>query len=186
MPTARRYLLAFLFLVSRGGEAQAPEIAPTEEQAAQLRKLIAGSQRLPLEAKKLMIQAPSSDWTTDYVSSVAAGRNGITWVLHRNLKVDPVLAIDANGRILRCWGRGLYTNPHSIRIGPDGNVWTVDSGSSVVLKFTPEGKQLLRFEIGEIPAKAGAFRGAADIAFGPRGELLIADGYGNARVLKYD
>ena len=190
MPIARRYLrghlLAVLFLVSRAAEAQAPVIAPTEAQAEQLRKLIAASPRMPLEAKKLMIQAPSSDWTTDYVSSVAAGRNGITWVLHRNLKVDPVLAIDANGRILRSWGRGLYTNPHSIRIGPDGNVWTVDSGSSVVMKFTPEGKQLLRFEIGEIPAKTGSFRGAADIAFGPRGELFIADGYGNARVLKYD
>ena len=81
MLTARPYLLAFLFLVSRAVQAQAPVIAPTEEQAAQLRKLIADSQRLPLDPKKLMIQAPSSDWTTGYVSSVAADRNGITWVL---------------------------------------------------------------------------------------------------------
>ena len=182
----RRFFLSFLFLLSARANAQAPVIPVTEEQAQELRKLIAGSQRMPLEAKTLMIQPPSADWTTDYVSSVAAGRNGITWVLHRNLKVDPVLAVDADGRIRRSWGRGLYTNPHSIRVGPDGNVWTVDSGSSVVLKFSPEGKQLLRFEIGEIPASARGSRGAADIGFGPRGELFIADGYGNARVLKYD
>jgi sugar lactone lactonase YvrE len=159
--------------------------AQTEEQAIALRTLISKSPRSTLQSTPLAIQPPSLDWTTDYVSSAAVGRDGTVYVLHRNLKVDPVVAIDSKGRIVRSWGRGLYTNPHSVRIDPEGNVWTVDSGSSVVLKFSPEGKQLLRFEIGELPQSSRGTRGAADIAFAS-GRVFIADGYGNARVLEYD
>ncbi|MGH9719855.1 MAG: hypothetical protein ACRD8O_06555, partial [Bryobacteraceae bacterium] len=178
--------LASTLLIVWSAAAQAPAPPPTEAEAAELNSLIKASPRAALNSTPLPIQAPSPDWTTDYISSVAVGRDGVTYVLHRNPKVDPVLAIDSGGRILRSWGRGLYANPHSIRIDPDGNLWTVDSGSSVVLKFSPEGKQLLRFEIGEIPqSQRGGTRGAADIAFaGAR--IFIADGYGNARVVEYD
>jgi streptogramin lyase len=178
--------ITYLLICLATAFAQAPAPAPTEAEAARLRDLIANSPRLPLQSTPLAIQAPAPGWTTDYISSVAVGRDGITYVLHRNLKVDPVLAIDRNGRIVRSWGSGLYNNPHSIRIDPDGNLWTVDSGSSVVLKFSSEGKQLLRFEVGEIPQSQRGTRGAADIAFAPGGRIFIADGYGNARVLEYD
>jgi DNA-binding beta-propeller fold protein YncE len=167
------------------GQSPPPPPPATGEQAKQLRDLIGGSPALPLELKPLAIQPPSPDWSTDYVSSVAIARDGTIYVLHRGLKHDPVLAVDRSGRILRSWGRGLYKIPHSIRVDPDGNVWTVDSGSSVVLKFTPEGKQLLRIDVGELPDRQSEFRGTADITFA-RGRLYIADGYGNARVLVYD
>ena len=159
---------------------------PTEEQAQELRKLIAESRKLWIQPTPLTIQPLTKDWTTDYVSSVAADRGGLVYVLHRNLNVDPVLAVDKTGRIVRSWGRGLYKNPHSIRIDARGNIWTVDSGSSVVLKFSPEGKQLLRIDVGEIPQPARGSRGTADIAFHPGGDVFIADGYGNARVLRYN
>ena len=165
--------------------AQAPAPPATEEQAAELRELIAKSPRSPLQPKPLQVLLPSPDWDTDYVSSVAVGRNGLVYLLHRNPKFDPVVAVDKNGKIVRSWGYGLYKNPHSIRLDPDGNIWTVDSGSSVVLKFTPEGKQLLRFEVGDLPQSARGARGAADIAF-DRGRIFIADGYGNARVVEVD
>lgn len=174
------------FLVVVTLVAQAPAPPATDAQAEQLRTLISSSPRLRLQPAPILIQAPAAEWTTDYVSSIAAGRDGTLYVLHRNLKIDPVVAIDRQGRILRSWGGGLYTNPHSIRIDPEGNVWTVDSGSSVILKFSPQGKQLLRFEVGELPEGARGFRGTSDIAFGPGGRLFIADGYGNARVLEYD
>jgi DNA-binding beta-propeller fold protein YncE len=80
----------------------------------------------------------------------------------------------------------MFTIPHSIRLDPEGNVWTVDSGSSVVFKFSPQGKLLLRIDVGELPEGRRGARGTADIAFGPGGRLFIADGYGNARILEYD
>jgi streptogramin lyase len=165
--------------------AQAPAPPATEEQAAALRNVIAKAPRSPFQPAPLQVQLPAPDWDTDYVSSVAVGRNGLVYLLHRNAKLDPIVALDKNGKIVRSWGRGLYTNPHSIRLDPDGNIWTVDSGSSVVLKFTPEGKQLLRFEVGDLPQSARGSRGASDIAF-DRGRIFIGDGYGNARVVEVD
>jgi hypothetical protein len=164
---------------------QAPAPPATEEQAAALRELIATSPHLPRKAAPLMVQVPSPDWDSDYISAVAVGRNGLVYLIHRNPKLDPVVALDKNGKIVRSWGRGLYTNPHGIRLDPDGNIWTVDSGSSVVLKYTPEGKQLLRFEVGDLPQSARGARGAADIAFA-NGRIFIADGYGNSRVVEVD
>jgi streptogramin lyase len=179
-----RYALLLISTLQAAPQASAPPAVA--EQTAQLRALIGNSPRLTLQKTVVSIQPPSPDWTTDYVSSVAVSRDGTFYVLHRNLNVDPVLAVDKTGKIVRSWGRGLYTNPHSIRVDPEGNIWTVDSGSSVVLKFSPAGTQLLRFEIGEVPQARGASRGAIDIAFASGGRLFIADGYRNARVLEYD
>jgi DNA-binding beta-propeller fold protein YncE len=124
------------------------------------------------------------------VSSVAADRNGIIYVLQRGDKLDPVIAVDREGRLLRSWGRGMFTVPHSIRLDADGNIWTVDAGSSVVLKFSPRGEKLQEIDVGEVaPADRCAFPtlcGTTDIAFGPNGRLFISDGYGNARILEYN
>jgi len=97
--------------------------------------------------------------------------------------------VDKQGRIVRSWGKGMFTVPHSIRIDADGNIWTVDAGSSVILKFSPEGKKLQEIDVGEVATGNGcAFPtlcGTTDIAFAPGGRLYVSDGYGNARVLEY-
>ena len=58
--------------------------------------------------------------------------------------------LKTKGDVIASWGKGMYVIPHSIRIDPQGNVWTTDANTSKVFKYTPEGKQLLTFEIGEI------------------------------------
>ena len=180
-------LVLLSILVADGAAAyQGPAPPATEEQATALRDLIAKSPRAMRQGQPLEIQLPTPGWNTDYISSTASSGDGTVYVLHRNPNFDPVAAIDGRGRIVRSWGKGLYANPHSIRIDSGGNIWTVDSGSSVVLKFTPQGQQLLRFEIGDLPGGGRGTRGAADIAFAGGGRLFVADGYGNARVLEYD
>ncbi len=139
--------------------------------------------QVPLSAK--MANAAS----LGTVSSVAADRSGTIYILQRGDKLDPVIAIDPDGRVLRSWGKGMFTVPHSIRVDADGNLWTVDAGSSVILRFSPEGKKLQQIDVGEVaPAEKCAFPtlcGTTDIAFGPNGRLFISDGYGNARILEY-
>jgi len=116
------------------------------------------------------------------VSWLALDKQGLIYELQRGDKADPVLVLDRTGKVVRSWGRGAYKVPHSIRIDPDGNVWTVDAGSSTVIKYSPTGEKLLTIEVGEQPVGKG---GTSDIAFGPAGHLFITDGYGNARVLEY-
>lgn len=166
--------------------AQSPPVPPTAEEANRLTALIRASRRLPWTASPLAIQAKTKGWNSDYISSVAAARSGEVYLLHRNLGEDSVVVLDAKGAVVRSWGKGMFTIPHSIRLDPEGNVWTVDSGSSVVFKFSPQGKLQLRIDVGELPEGRRGARGTADIAFGPGGRLFIADGYGNARILEYD
>ena len=118
-------------------------------------------------------------------SSVAVDSKGLIYILQRGSDADPVIVVDRQGRIVRSWGRGLYKIPHSIRIDGDGSVWTVDAGSSMVYKFSPDGKQLLEINVGGLPASPrSVFCGTTDIAFA-RDRILIADGYANARIVEY-
>ncbi len=161
----------------------------TDAQAAsntvELLKRIEDAPRLDFTRGELPLKPPNAAWAVEMVSSVAAGPEGITYVLQRGPDADPVLAVDRQGRIQRSWGAGLYMIPHSIRVDPSGNVWTVDAGSSHIYQFSPQGEQLLHIDVGEMPDKKSPFRGATDIAFAANGNLLVADGYGNARILEY-
>jgi|GEM_PF-188679 len=135
---------------------------------------------LPLKQIHLPVQAELG-----FPSSVAAASNGEIYLLQRGLSADPIVVINREGKVLRQWGKGLFEIPHSIRLAPDGHVWTVDAASSRILKFTPQGKLLLTINVGEQPQTKSTFNGTADIAFAANGHLFIADGYGNARVLEY-
>lgn len=157
-----------------------------EAQATDLRALVEKASKSTLARTQVKLQPPAAGWEIGYPSAVTMDNAGTVYVLHRGEKADPVLAVDRDGRILRSWGKGLYKIPHSIRIDPQGNIWTVDSGSSMVLKFSPQGEKLMEIPVGEQPAGRGATNGTSDIAFGPNGRIYISDGYGNARVLEYN
>src|SRR5579872_6210468 len=102
--------------------------------------------KLPLEDVPLAPRMANAA-SLGIVSSVAADRNGVIYILQRGDKADPVIALDKQGKILRSWGKGMYASPHSIRIDPQGNVWTVDAGNSVILKFTAEGRKLQEIHV---------------------------------------
>lgn len=154
-----------------------------QQKSADFRALMQRSPKLPLKLTELKLQ-PALE--LDFSSSVAVDAKGHIYLLQRGDKADPVIVVNQQGRVLRSWGKGLYTIPHSIRIDPEGNVWTTDAAASVVYKFTPEGRTLLKIEVGGLPESKSAFRGTTDIAFAPGGRVFIADGYGNARILEYD
>lgn len=120
-----------------------------------------------------------------FISSIAVdSKNGLTYLLQRGPDFDPVVVVDGAGHVVRSWGKGMFQTPHSVRLDPEGYVWTVDSQSSNVLKFDAAGKLLMKIEVGGQPDPTKT-TGTADIAFGPEGHLFIADGYGNARILEY-
>ncbi len=165
--------------------AQTPDSAALVAQAAELRSLIAHAPRLDVERIPFKIQPPGAAWEIGFPSSVAMDKNGEIYVLQRGEKADPVLVLDRGGRVLRSWGKGMFTIPHSIRIDPAGNIWTVDAASSMVYKFTSKGMKLMEIAVGGQPAAKTGFNGTTDIAFASNGHLFISDGYGNARVLEY-
>jgi NHL repeat-containing protein len=176
------------FLLCSSIRAQNAGDANLAARATELRALLQQTPQLPVTGNPFAVQMPS-DSSMGTVSSVAADRKGVIYILQRGEKADPVIAVDQRGRVLRSWGKGMYKVPHSIRVDPDGNLWTVDAGSSMLLKFTPEGKKLQEISVGEVATGSDcAFPnlcGTTDVTFVPNGRLFISDGYGNGRILEY-
>jgi sugar lactone lactonase YvrE len=174
-------------LLGQGGSTLTPVgTEARDDGAAKLQTLIEASPKLLLEPTDLLIKLPKGQ-ELGMVSWLARdAKTGVTWLIHRGDKADPVIAVDKEGRVLHSFGKGLYTIPHAIRLDPEGNVWTVDAGSSTVIKFSPKGKKLLEIDVGgQMEPSLSAFRGATDIAFAPKGRIFISDGYANARILEY-
>ena len=161
------------------------ERARMDAQNAALRETLQTAPKLPLQPGPITAKPPQPEWAMGMVSWVATDRKGLVYLLQRGDKADPVVVIDRDGKVVRSWGKGLYTTPHAIRIDPQGNVWTTDAATSMVYKFSPEGKTLLTIEIGGQPSPCGGFCSTTDIAFAADGHLFIADGYRNARILEY-
>lgn len=165
-----------------------------------LRGMVHSAPTLPLEAAELSVQPASSGRLLGNVSWIAADRSGLIYLFQRGDAVDPIVVVDRDGHVVRSWGKGMYIKAHAIRIDPQGNIWTVDAATSMVRKYTPEGRLLMQIDVGgrppvcmdqqtipesERPTGANNFCGATDVAFAPNGHVFVTDGYANNRVLEY-
>jgi hypothetical protein len=96
-------------------------------------------------------------------------------------------AYDAKGNLVQSLGDGRFSHPHGLRVDSDDNLWTIDDGNHLVLKLNPAGNVLL--VLGRINTGTEAnwlFHKPADVAFARNGDIYVADGYGNSRVVKFD
>jgi hypothetical protein len=106
-----------------------------------------------------------------------------------------------DGAFIREIGKDLYgfSFAHTVQIDKQGNIWTSDEGTNMVVKFNPAGRVLLvlgrRDEAVEearapgspMPApRWGAFNRPTDVTWDLDGNIFIADGYNNSRVVKLD
>ena len=100
---------------------------------------------------------------------------------------------------IRDRGEGIFTNPHGIYIGPDDRVYCADNFDHTVRIFDNGGRLLQTlgevnepsdtgFVAGKTPVQksAGPFNRVTNVALSKLGELYVSDGYGNARVHKFD
>jgi len=124
-------------------------------------------------------------------SAVDIDIRGNVYVIQR--KSPPVLCFDSSGKFLRSWGTSLIgrdpemTGAHGLRIDKDDFVWIVDRERHLVRKFDASGQLLLTIGTEGSPGTGeNQFNKPADVAFGPMGEIYVADGYGNSRVMKFD
>ncbi len=126
-------------------------------------------------------------WALNDVAGIAVDAQDNVYVFNRG--AHPMIVFDQDGVFLRAWGEGLFTSAHGLHIGPDGNLYCTDNGDHTVRKCTPWGEVLLTIGI---PGRAAPYMGGEPFnrcthtALSPRGDIYVADGYGNARVHKYD
>ncbi|MBI4886309.1 MAG: 6-bladed beta-propeller [Acidobacteria bacterium] len=115
-----------------------------------------------------------------------------------------LLEFGPKGEFVREVGKGLYAwaFAHSVRIDKDDNIWAIDKGSDMIVRFNPAGQIVMVFgrrkesadaETGPwedveppLPHVDGLFRQPTDVAWDSSGNIYITDGYVNSRVAKYD
>ena len=133
------------------------------------------------------------------------GHNLYAWSYAHTVRVDaPSDACNGpDGKYLREIGHNLYawSFAHTVRIDKDDNIWAVDKGSDMVVKFNPEGRVVMVFgrkkeasdEGGPWtrvnpprPPVNGQFRQPTDVTWDTQGNIFISDGYINSRVAKFD
>jgi DNA-binding beta-propeller fold protein YncE len=146
------------------------------------------------------------------VTGVAVNSKGHIFVLSRGNTTGPAYAAAAaqllefapDGTFIREIGKNLYawSFGHSVRVDKDDNVWAVDKGSDMVVKFNPQGQVVMVFgrkqeasdeETGPVkhpkpplPSEDGRFRQVTDVTWDPAGNIYISDGYINSRIAKAD
>ena len=120
------------------------------------------------------------------VPSIALDKDGNVWI---HTRANPMVQVYApDGRYLRGWKEeDSRAVPHGIAFDAEGNVWLVDVGLHNVRKYTPDGKLLLTLGVtGEAGNDDRHFNRPTGIAFAPDGDIFIADGYGNSRIVRLD
>jgi len=118
------------------------------------------------------------------VTAVATDAADRVYLFHRGKQ--PIMVFDRDGMFLRSWGDDLVKTAHGLRIDGEGNVWTTDIGNQLVIKYNPEGKVLLTVGKKDQPGDGtDQFNKPTDVAVAPSGDIFVADGYGNSRVIKF-
>jgi len=122
------------------------------------------------------------------MSDVANDAQGNVYVIQRGEAADPVCVLDPTGKFLRGWGKGMFGSGHGIRVDREGNVWTVDTVTQQILKFTSDGKLLQSWGQLKVAGtdKANTFNRPTNVGWDSQGNTYISDGYGNSRVVKLD
>jgi hypothetical protein len=118
--------------------------------------------------------------------SVATDGKGLIFVLRRSQ--PPVLVYNREGKLVDSWGTDLFVDDHNIDVDRFGFVWIGDRNGQVEYKFTKDGKQVM--SIGTKGVKGDdtsqtSFNRPSDTFVAPNGDIFVADGYDNHRIVHF-
>lgn len=100
---------------------------------------------------------------------------------------NTILELDAEtGTIINEWGANLFIMPHGLTVDKQDNIWVTDVGLHQILKFSHDGKLLMKLGVAKTPGNDSLhFNLPTDVAVADDGSFYVSDGYGNSRVVKF-
>jgi hypothetical protein len=166
---------------------------------------------IPFDSVPHFIKMPANMYLGE-ASGVAVNSKKHVFVFSRGNSTGPaygatasqLLEFDALGNFVREIGHNLYawSFAHAVRIDKNDNIWAIDKGSDMIIKFDPQGRVVMVFgrkkEASDEgsgpwtrvnpprPAVDGQFRQPTDVTWDTEGNIFISDGYVNSRVAKFD
>ena len=209
-------IMGMLLLSPRRTQAQGLAGSP-EQQAAQA-KLEESYPKMQVNDQYLRLSIPGQ--TMGQTVGVATNSKGHIFVYSRSVnqgiarggKAAMLWEFDQNAKFVKEWAPNNYAESfaHAVRVDKQDNVWQVDEGSGMIVKYDPEGQsvlwlgrtpeavdylqgnlEILHFGAVNPPARdqhptgrKGTFNRETDVAFDSQGNIFASDGYGNSRVVK--
>jgi streptogramin lyase len=165
---------------------------------------------IPFESVPDFLKLPPDIFLGE-ATGVAVNSRGHVFVFSRGNSTGPAFGAAAaqllefapDGEFIREIGHNLYAWAfgHAVRVDHDDNIWAIDKGSDMIVRFNPEGRVTMVFgrkqEAADEAApykrggpppthEDGRFRQPTDVTWDPAGNIYISDGYVNSRVGKAD
>ncbi|MEQ1885670.1 MAG: peptidyl-alpha-hydroxyglycine alpha-amidating lyase family protein [Bryobacteraceae bacterium] len=166
---------------------------------------------IPFEGDVNFLKLPDSIHLGE-PSGVAVNSQKHVFVFNRGNTTGPayaaaaaqLLEFDQTGKFVREIGKNLYawSYAHDVRVDRFDNIWVIDKGSDMIVKFNPQGRVTMVFgrkkEASDeeakpwehprppLPAVPGQFRQPTDVTWDNEDNIFISDGYVNSRIAKFD
>jgi DNA-binding beta-propeller fold protein YncE len=200
-------------------QAQGQGIGGNPEQQAAQAALEAEYPKMQITDQYLHLSIPGQ--TMGQTVGVAQNSKGHIFVYSRSQnqgvarggKAAMLWEFDENYKFVKEWGPNNYAESfaHVVRVDKSDNVWQVDEGSGMVVKYNPEGQHI--FWLGRTPeaidylqanleilhftappnqaaknihptGRVGIFDRETDVTWDTEGNIFVSDGYGNSRIVK--
>jgi DNA-binding beta-propeller fold protein YncE len=188
-------------------------LAGNAEQQAKQAALEKNTPQLKVTEEVLKLTVPGQ--TIGEAVGVAKNSRGHLFVFTRTGKTATVkgsaasmlFEFDPSLKFVKEWGPNNYAAgfAHTVRVDREDNVWMVDEGSNMVVKYRPDASVAMtlgrkeepldwleRFVEegnkleGTPPARPGVFNRPTDVTWDTQGNIFVSDGYNNSRVAKFD
>ena len=143
----------FCFVVTAALMAIQPQFAQGPgANPAMLKAKAQNVPEIPYEAVPNFLKLPPDMYFGESIG-VATNSKGHVFVYERGPRRG--FEFDQNGKYLRLIGEGLYgfAFAHVVRVDPQDNIWAVDEGTNMIIKFNPEGQVLML--LGRKPERTG-------------------------------
>ena len=207
-------LLAVVF-GAKGFKVHAQFGPPSPERQAAIAKQLALEATTPkLEVTEEILPLTIPDHTIGETEGVSMNSKGHLFVYSRTGTggssrggtAAELFEFDENLKFVKIWGPDNYAASfaHSVRVDKYDNVWMVDEGSGMIVKFDPNA--MVKMTLGRKPeaidymerylergekvterypvGSMGTFNRETDIAWDKDDNMFVSDGYGNSRVVK--
>jgi hypothetical protein len=215
--TFRKTATAVALLLLGTAPLFAQGLGGSPEQRASQATLEKGYPQLNVTAQYLQLAIPG--YTMGETMGVATNSKGHLFVYSRTGHggtarggtAAQLFEFDQNYKFVKEWGPNNYGESfaHAVRVDKYDNVWSVDEGSGMVVKWNPQGQHILW--LGRVPeaidylesnleilkyahasaaappkpvGRMGEFDRETDVAWDTNDNIFVSDGYGNSRVVK--
>lgn len=187
-------------------------LAGNAEQQAKQAALEKATPKLAVTEEVLRLSIPGQ--TIGEAVGVAKNAAGHLFVFSRTGKTAQVkggaasmlFEFDANLKYVKEWGPNNYAAgfAHTVRVDKEQNVWMVDEGSNMIVKYRPDASVAMVLGRKEEPLdwlekfaeegdhlegtpapRNGVFNRPTDVTWDNDGNIFVTDGYNNSRLAKF-